>query len=104
MGKANMAVPWGFMNFYTLQSSRALLRSFYIMLYTVGGLTTSIHKGFPVLLINIWQLQIGRLYLSLFIRSGKYIVCDICGLRSPSFETPTNNASMQELVLQDHMH
>ena len=39
----------------------------------------------------------------------KYIVCDICGLISPSFErtsllyiTPTNNASLQELVLQDH--
>ena len=39
----------------------------------------------------------------------KYIVCDICGLRSPTFETntvlsitPTNNASMPELLLQDH--
>ena len=39
----------------------------------------------------------------------KYIVCSVCELRSPSFEmttvfykTPTNNASMQELVLQDH--
>ena len=35
--------------------------------------------------------------------------CDICKLRSPSFGTttvlyitPTNNFSMQELVLQDH--
>ena len=42
---------------------------------------------------------------------GKYIVCDVYGLESPSFESttvlcsePTNNASMQELVMymQDH--
>ena len=39
----------------------------------------------------------------------KYIFCDVRGLRSPSFEssavlyiTPTDNASMQELVLQEH--
>ena len=37
----------------------------------------------------------------------KYIVCDVCGLRSPSFEsssvlyiTPTNTSSMQDLILQ----
>ena len=39
----------------------------------------------------------------------KYIVCDLCALRSPSFEpttilhvTPMDNASMQDLVLQEH--
>ena len=38
---------------------------------------------------------------------GKYIVCDACGLRSPSFEsssvlyiTPTCTSSMQELIKQ----
>ena len=37
----------------------------------------------------------------------KYIVCDVCGLRSPSFEfssvlniSPTNTSSMQNLILQ----
>ena len=37
----------------------------------------------------------------------KYIACDACGLRSPSFEfssvlhiTPTYTSSMQELILQ----
>ena len=37
----------------------------------------------------------------------KYIVCDVCGLRSPSFEssnvlhfTPTDTSSMQDLILQ----
>ena len=41
----------------------------------------------------------------------KNIVCAVCGLRSPSFEfinilyiSPTNNASMQELVMQDQDH
>ena len=38
---------------------------------------------------------------------GKYIVCDVCGLRSPSFDfssvlyiTPTSTPSMQGLILQ----
>ena len=38
----------------------------------------------------------------------KYIVCDVCGLRSPSFEsssvlyiTPTYTSSMQDLILQE---
>ena len=37
----------------------------------------------------------------------KYIVCDVCGLRSPSFESssvlyisPTDTSSMQNLILQ----
>ena len=37
----------------------------------------------------------------------KYIVCDVCGLRSPSFEfssvlyiTPTDTSSMQDLIIQ----
>ena len=37
----------------------------------------------------------------------KYIVCDVCGLRSPSFEsnsvlhiTPSDTSSMQDLILQ----
>ena len=41
--------------------------------------------------------------------SDKYIVCDVCGLRSPLFDsatilyfTSTDNASLQELVLQEH--
>ena len=44
-----------------------------------------------------------------FRKIAKYIVCDVCGRRSLSFEstsvlyiTPTNNASAQELVWQDH--
>ena len=39
--------------------------------------------------------------------SLKYIVCDVCGLRSPSFESssvlyisPTNTSSMQNLILE----
>ena len=39
----------------------------------------------------------------------KYIICDICKMKSPAFEatsllyvTPTNSTSMQELLLQEH--
>ena len=38
----------------------------------------------------------------------RYIICDVCGLRSPSFQsttvlhiTPTYTASIQELIMQD---
>ena len=50
----------------------------------------------------------GFLYLNLFsFMLQKYIVCDVCGLRSPSFEsssvlyiTPTCTSSMQDLIKQ----
>ena len=52
------------------------------------------HGGF-----SIWHLG--------FICFWKYIVFDVCGLRSPSFEfssvlyiTPTDTSSMQDLILQ----
>ena len=39
----------------------------------------------------------------------KYIICDICTIKSPAFEatsllyvTPTDSASMQELLMQEH--
>ena len=41
--------------------------------------------------------------------SEKYIICDICTMKSPTFETtsllyftPTDSTSMQELLLQEH--
>ena len=41
----------------------------------------------------------------------KYIICDICTMKSPAFETtsllyviPTDSTSMQELLLQEHKH
>ena len=66
-------------------------------------------KGFSILLVNIWQLHTGILYLNSCLHSfWKTILSATCGVTSPSFEsttvlyiTPTNSASMQQLVIQD---
>ena len=67
-----------------------------------------IHKG-PLLYLNSTTYPMGASLSDILFTFvlEKYIVCDVCGLRSPSFESssvlyisPTDTSSMQNLILQ----
>ena len=87
--------------FYNGQNQQDSTECLLILINVIhkGSLPDSISTSFPM------GASLSDILFSFVLE--KYIVCDVCGLRSPSFESssvlyisPTNTSSMQNLILQ----